>query len=275
MSDSESIVCKPTRWFLFRALVMLLMFGVFSVLFYKDGSTGYRKANEAFYLRKAFDRAAGEFEKMNAGGSLTPERWKNHAAGQLVEFPGDPTLYPASLKQPVRWPDILQDYEQVNSLQTAKKLWLEYTKVHGLHSKIVDHPYDASKIAGQWGAFSFCALLASAAAFILLRTLGRSISVDDAGITSQQGRKIPYSDLKTLDLRKWDTKGLAFLDYDGASGKGRIRIDGLTYGGFKEEDGQPAERLMKLVRSRFSGEILEYASILEKSPLADEKPANE
>lgn len=275
MSNSESIVCKPTRWFLFRALVMLLMFGVFSVLFFKDGSTGYRKANEIFYLRKAFDRAAGEFEKMNAGGSLTPDRWKNHAAGQSVEFPGDPALYPTTLKQPVRWPEILQDHEQMKSLQASKKLWLEYSKIQGLPAKTVEHPYDASKIAGQWGAFSVCALLASAAAFILLRTLSRSISADDAGITSQQGRKIPYGDLKTLDLRKWDTKGLAFLDYDGASGKGRVRIDGLTYGGFKQEDGQPAERLMKLVRSRFSGEILEYASILEKIPTADEQSSDE
>ena len=275
MSDSESIVCRPTRWFLFRALVMLLMFGVFAVLFFKDGSTGYRKANEVFYLRKAFDRAASEFEKMNASGSLTPQRWKNHASSQQVEFPGDPGLFPASLKQPMPWPEILQDHEQMKNLQTAKKLWLEYSKIHGLNAKTVEHPYDASKIAGQWGAFWFCASLTAAAAFILLHTMRRSISVDGEGITNQQGRKIPYGDLKTLDLRKWETKGLAFLDYEGASGKGRIRIDGLTYGGFKEEDGQPAERLMKLVRSRISGEILEYAPILEQIPSAEGKSTDE
>jgi hypothetical protein len=77
------------------------------------------------------------------------------------------------------------------------------------------------------------------------------------------GAPIPYADLKTLDLRKWETKGLAFIDYDGSSGKGRIRIDGLTYGGFKKDQGEPAERLMKLIRSRFSGEILEYAPLVE------------
>jgi hypothetical protein len=275
MSDSASIVCKPTRWFFFRALVMLLMFGVFSVLFYKDGSTGYRKANEVYYLRKAFDRAVGEFEKMNAGGLMSPERWEKHALSQQVEFPGDPGLFPASLKQPMPWPEILRDYGQMKNLQTAKKLWLEYSKIHGLNAKTIDHPYDASKIAGQWGAFSFCALLTAAAAFILLRTMRRSISADEEGITSQQGRKIPYSDLKVLDLRKWDTKGLAFLDYDGASGKGRIRIDGLTYGGFKEEDGQPAERLMKLVRSRISGEILEFAPVSRGISSADGESSDE
>jgi hypothetical protein len=271
MSDLENIVCKPTRWFLFRALVMLVMFGVFSVLFYKDGATGYRKANEIFYLRKAFDRAAGEFEKMNGADSLSPEKWKTHAASQQVEFPVEPSLLPDSLKRPMEWPQILQDHERMKNLQTGKKLWLEYSKIHGLPAKPVEHPYDAGKITGQWWAFSFCAFFTASAAFVLLRTIRRSISADGEGITSQQGRKIPYGELKTLDLRKWDTKGLAYLDYAGTSGKGRIRIDGLTYGGFKEEDGQPAERLMKLVRSRFAGEILEYAAISESVPHDDGK----
>jgi acyl carrier protein len=90
---------------------------------------------------------------------------------------------------------------------------------------------------------------------------------DGEGITTQQGKRVPYGDLKTLDLRKWETKGLAFIDYDGSAGKGRIRLDGLTYGGFKKEQGEPAERLMRLIRSRFSGEILEYAPLTaEEAP---------
>ena len=79
------------------------------------------------------------------------------------------------------------------------------------------------------------------------------------------------SDLKTLDLRKWDTKGIAFIDYEGASGKGRIRIDGLTYGGFKKDNDEPAERLMRLIRSRFSGEIIEYAAVTD-SQSKDNEP---
>ena len=82
-------------------------------------------------------------------------------------------------------------------------------------------------------------------------------------VTDPEGKRIPFTDFKTLDLRKWDTKGLAFIDYDGPSGKGRIRIDGLTYGGFKKENDEPAERLMRRIRSRFSGEIIEYAPVTE------------
>jgi hypothetical protein len=105
--------------------------------------------------------------------------------------------------------------------------------------------------------------LSLVAAFFLLRTINRSISVDAATLTTQQGKRIPFADFKTLDLRKWETKGLAFIDYDGPSGKGRIRVDGLTYGGFKKENDEPAERLMARIRANFSGEIIEYTSLTE------------
>jgi hypothetical protein len=268
MTSSESIVCKPTPWFLFRALVMLLMFGVFAVLFYIDGSTGYRKKNEVYYLHKTFQIANEEFSKMNSSGALTPEEWKNHAEKQSVAFPADRSILPLSLTLPMPWPEILHDYERMKPLQW-NILWREYTRERGLGASPSDHPYDAGKIREQWIVCGICAALAGAAAFFLIRTLGRSISADGEAVTSQQGKRVPYSDLKTLDLRKWDTKGIAFIDYDGASGKGRIRIDGLTYGGFKNENDEPAERLMRLIRSRFSGEIIEYASFPDSQPKDD------
>jgi hypothetical protein len=271
MSAPDTIVCKPTPWFLFRALVMLLMFGVFSVLFYIDGSTGYRKKNEVFYLYKTFQSANEEFSKMDSGGSLTPAQWKMHAEKQTVRFPHDPAVLPADLKLPMPWPAILHDYEKMKPLQW-NKLWLEYSGQRGFPSKPSEEPYDSRKIREQWVVFWICLVLAVGAAFFLLRTLGRKISADGEGVTTQQGKRVPYTDLKTLDLRKWETKGLAFLDYDGSAGKGRVRIDGLTYGGFKKENDEPAERLMGLIRSRFSGEILEYAPLTAEEPPAGDAP---
>jgi len=268
MSAPETIVCKPTRWFLLRALVMLLMFAIFAVLFYLDGSTGYRRKNEVFYLHRAFQQASGDFARLNSDGSLTAAQWQAHAAAQTVAFPADRSLLPATLEPPVPWPAILHDYERMKPLQW-KKLWLEYSKSRGLDAEPAEEPYDARKIHEQWVVFWVCLTLAAGAAFVLLRTLRRSIRADGEAVTTQQGRRIPLADLKTLDLRKWESKGLAYIDYDGTSGKGRIRIDGLTYGGFNKEDGQPAERLMALIRANFSGEILEYAPITAESANKD------
>jgi hypothetical protein len=271
-SAPDPIVCKPTPWFLFRALVMLLMFAVFAVLFYIDGSTGYRKKNEVFYLYRTFQQASDEFSRLNSEGLLTPGEWKSFAARQSVKFPANRALLPAAIELPMPWPEILHDFDRMKPLQW-KKLWLEYSKTRGFDAEPAEEPYDARKIGEQWVVFWFCLAFSTAALCVLLRTLGRSISADGEAITSQQGRRIPYSDLKALDLRKWETKGLAFLDYDGPSGKGRIRIDGLTYGGFKKEQGEPAERLMQLIRSRFSGEILEYAPLAAESAPDGSPPA--
>lgn len=267
MNAPESIVCKPTLWFLFRALVMLVMFSIFAAMFYLDGSTGYRKKNEVFYLHRTFEQADKEFARMNADGSLTPEAWQAYAAKQSVNFPEDRTLLPASLELPMPWPAILHDYARMKPLQW-NLLWREYSKERGLDATPKEAPYDARKIKDQWKVCWVCLALAAAAAFVLLRTLRRSIAVDDEAITTQQGRRIPFTDLKLLDLRKWETKGLAFLDYDGTAGKGRIRIDGLTYGGFKQDNDEPAERLMRHVRARFAGEIIEYAPAFPVAPVA-------
>ncbi len=247
---------------------MLVMFGVFSVLFYIDGSTGYRKKNESFYLRKAFQTANDEFSKMNSTGSLTAEAWKQHAGKQTVDFPADRSILPASLPLPMPWPAVLHDFDRMKPLQW-NILWREYSKERALNAS-VDEPFDARKIGEQWIVFWICLALAAGAAYILVRTLNRSISADDEAITDQKGKRVLFSDLKTLDLRKWDGKGLAFIDYDGPTGKGRIRIDGLTYGGFKKENDEPAERLMARIRSRFSGEIIEYAPVVAPESKSDE-----
>ena len=158
MSAPDPIVCKPTPWFLFRALVMLLMFGVFAVLFYIDGSTGYRKKNEVFYLHKTFEAANEEFSQMDSSGSLTPEEWKMHAEKQTVRFPEDRSVLPADLKLPMPWPEILHDYERMKPLQW-NKLWLEYSKEHGMPAKPSEEPYDARKIGEQWVVFWICLVL--------------------------------------------------------------------------------------------------------------------
>jgi len=278
MTSSETIICRPTPWFLLRAVVMLLMFGVFSVLFYLDGSTGYRKKNEGFFLKKAFQDANTSFSEMNADGKLTADAWKAYAGKQSVRFsvgeePEDPSILPADIKLPMPWPAILQDFERMKPLQW-NILWREYSKEQGLAASPPEEHYSAKKIREQWIVFGICSVLSLTAAFILLRTLRRTISVDGQAVTTQQGKRVPFGDLKKLDLRKWETKGLAFIDYDGASGKGKIRIDGLTYGGFKKDQDEPAERLMKQIRAHFSGEIIEYATVTENAPTDEEsKPS--
>ncbi|NJM37329.1 MAG: hypothetical protein HC845_05370 [Akkermansiaceae bacterium] len=270
MNEDAIISCKPTPWFLFRGAIMFLMFTVFAVLFYLDGSTGYRKKNVNYYLHQTFESANKKFTEMSADGSLNAEKWKSFAAQQSVSFPQDVSILPASLKLPMPWPPVLQDYEKMKPLQW-NILWREYSKENGYDVTPPEHPYDAGKIREQWIVFVICVTLSAIAAFFLIRTMRRSISIDGEAVTDQRGKRVPFTEMKTLDLRKWDTKGLAFIDYEGTSGAGKIRLDGLTYGGFKKENGEPAEKLLQRIRSRFSGEIIEYTSTSPDE--AEDKPS--
>jgi hypothetical protein len=210
---------------------------------------------------------------MNAANSLSAATWQEYAAKQTVKFPNDPSVLPPTVKLPMPWPPILHDFERMKPLQW-NLLWREYSKDHGLAASPGEHAYDAGKIQEQWLVFWICVALAAISAFFLLRTIRRSISVDDQAVTDQKGKRVPFSDLKTLDLRKWETKGLAFIGYDGAAGKGTLRIDGLTYGGFKKEHDEPAERLMRRIRANFSGEIIEYETVARSGASDDvSKPA--
>ena len=45
-----------------------------------------------------------------------------------------------------------------------------------------------------------------------------------------------------------------------AASAGR-EIDGLTYGGFKAEHGEPAERLIRRLKASFSGELIDFEEL--------------
>jgi hypothetical protein len=261
MSHETPIICKPTSWFTFRATVILLILSVFSVMFYIDGTTGYRKKNLEYYLHSTFEKAGKNFSNMkNSPSGISEQSWSNFAKEQHVDFPKDPSLLPVGTKIPMAWPSVLTDYQQMKDMQTHL-LWQKYSGENGMTDKAKEKPFDADKIREQIIVFYICFSLAVVTAYIFIRTMRRSLSVTESELITVTGQRIAFSDMKSLDLRKWDTKGIAFIDFEGSQGRGRARIDGLTYGGFKKEHNEPAEQLMRKIREHFSGEIIEYTAV--------------
>lgn len=260
------IVCKPTPWFYQRALGMLAMFAFLGGWFFKDAHSGYREKNLIYLTHKALVTAIAEYEQKKKDGLLTQEEWKEYAVTQHVDIGDDLSLVPASVTPPVPWPPEFHDSTLLAKGQAAA--W----EAIGLRTEWDRKPpeklHDAGSIREQWYFAYALTALALYCLFILLRTMRRSIRIDAETITTQEGRAVPLAELTRLDLRKWANKGLAYAYYPQGEGKeGRIRIDGLTYGGFQKERGEPAEALMVWLRKNFTGEIIEYAA--EES--ADEK----
>ena len=266
---TASIVCKPTPWFLFRAAAMLLMFGIFTVLFFVDGKWGYREKNLSYFVSQAFEEAAREFEIQK--DDLSPEAWRAFAGRQGIDFvhreaegdEGKAVPVPEGTPVPMPWPPVLCDYEQMQAAasQSPGKLFDDYRLEAGIKKDAPEHAFPEGKISEQWVVFWICLTLTAGALAVLLRVLGRSTAIDGEAFHPAGGGKVPFADLVRLDLRKWDTKGLAFAFAKTPSGGERkLRIDGLTYGGFKPEQGEPAEQLMRALRENFTGEVIEYVT---------------
>jgi hypothetical protein len=260
--SSGTIVCKVTPWFLLRAVAMLLMFSVFGYLFLKDGMVGYREKNRAYYSYKTFENAGTQAMAPDQSSA----RWQDYAATQTFDFPENMDLLPASTNPKTPWPDELRNFEALSRGRWHEQ-WITYSAREKLDAKQLE-PLDEGKIQGQFIAFSVCLVLGIVALFFLLRTLRRSMAVDAEGLLTPTGRRVAFADITRIDLRQWKRKGLAFVFHGPDSPPRRARIDGMTYGGFKAEDGAPAEALMQRVLARFSGEILDY---VEEDPAEEPK----
>lgn len=246
------IVCKVTSWFLLRAGAMLLMFSIFGFLFLKDGMVGYREKNRAYYAYKTFE-AAGTQAMIP---EQTAERWKAHAASQIMDFPENMDLLPAGTDPKTPWPEELQNYDALSRGKWHDQ-WIAYSGREKLAVNQLEL-LDEGKIQGQFIAFSVCLVLAVVALFFLLRTLRRSMAVDAGVLHTSAGRRVALSEITRIDLRQWKRKGLAFIYHGPSTPPRRARIDGMTYGGFKREEGAPAEALMQRVLAGFAGEVVEF-----------------
>jgi hypothetical protein len=262
-SIKDELKCKPTKWFFWRALMILLMFVVFLVLFLQDGLTGYREKNLQFYIYENFKKAGMQFQKMQQEGDLNEADWREFSGSQQCELPEDAiAVLPRDTYLPVPWPESLTDGYDLMSSKGGQnggiKLWEEYAAERKWDSEPMDHPMGAGKIREQFYAAGVTGLLALFALYVLLRTIGRSISVDEEALYTQNGKRIPYSDMLRIDKRNWDTKGLALIYYKDGSVEKKAKLDGMVYGQFKEEDGAPAERLFCYLMDHFKGEVIEY-----------------
>lgn len=89
--------------------------------------------------------------------------------------------------------------------------------------------------------------------FLLVRTRRRKMALEDGRVTAA-GRQFLVEDIARLDLRRWKMKGLAHAVLKPECGKVRVRLDGLTYGGFRKEDSpNNAEDFMKAPAGALSG----------------------
>lgn len=250
---------------------MFIMFGVFLVLFLKDWKIGWPTKNEVYYTYKAFEKA----EELFSGREWSAEEWESEVAKQEV-FPVGDVILPAHVDRAARWPFQLADYGDYSESvikegnKTIPPMWASYTHERGWSSAIPEKSYDSGKIQEQLYYAMGSGVLLIAALFFLVRNSRRSMKVDGEDFYAPSGERVPFSSIRKIDVRKWRTKGLAYLFFEDESlhesKKGtlkRSKVDGMVYGQFKKKNGAPAEALFQRILQNFKGELVE---------LVDEEP---
>jgi len=265
MSESDQIVCKPTNWVKIRGVLILAMLGVFAFLFYKDGTVGYREKNLHYFVHSLMTDQAPAIANDSAK-EFTAESWKEFAEAQTVTFPDvSEGPVPASAEG-MEWPEELVDnFAAVKEGNNeAVNLWKDYAERQKWDQEPIEQPYDQGQINTQFYFAYGCATLFVVVLFFFLRILSRKMVVTDEAFIAPGGKRIEFSSMRKIDKRKWDVKGIADVFYDDGGSTKKVKVDGMVYGQFKKEDGEPAERLFAKIMENFKGEVVEYEETEEE-----------
>ncbi len=267
MSEKISIVCKPTAdTFVRFGIVMAALFG-FALYFFYDGHTGYRQKNEVIFSYKAFADLGV------AATATTAEMWAELMAGkpliatELVE--GEPMVVagggayplPVGCEAAVSCPPEILNHAGISS--GWNESWAAYSKRMRFPITPDEHPYDMGAIREQWIAGGVFVLLGCVLLYFALRTRGRVLALIGDEVTAS-GQRFCIGDIECIDLRQWGPgfKGVASFTVKGR----KVRVDGMTYGGFNKDKGEPAEVFMQAVLAQYKGDVIEYEVPEESEP---------
>lgn len=258
--SQPDIICKATiDTFVRFGIVILALFG-FSIYFAYDGAVGYAKKNEVFFSYKAFETLGMAAEK-----TQNEEEWKQlrettplvqavkTPEGKWVVMEGEEAYpLPADAAVVTACPD---EVKSLTGMRNWHGQWTNYSKRMGMPIKPAEHPYGEGAIFEQWMGCAVGMLLVAVGLFFVVRTYKRELSLRGDVITAA-GQQFSIKDITLIDLRQWGTgfKGVAYFTVNDK----KVKVDGMTYGGFNKDKGEPAEMFMKAVLEQYKGDILEY-----------------
>jgi hypothetical protein len=268
MSEISVIICKPTQWIKVRAIFIITMFAVFAYLFYKDGNTGYREKNQQYVYYSLFNSVALE----KAKEVENEQEWKEFVATKKIDLPTvEDCPLPEDFDRDQLWPEVLAGHYEtiINSNTASNQAWVDYAGSRGWDVKVADHPEKQGSLNTQFIMASGSAILVIVVAFLFLRTLTRTMEVTESAYIAPGKKVVPFTSMSCIDTRKWDSKGVATIEYEVNEVAKKVKVDGMIYGQFKKEDGEPAEKLYAFIMERFKGELIEFESDDEEENLEE------
>ena len=234
--------------------------------------TEYKKgeydANYRLLIYKTFEKAEAMFQT-HLDLQSSKDDWEFLTSCKNLAFEEDRSIVPES-NQKEKWPAILGDYQRYYELAKADLasgisvkepyLWKEFTSKDekDWDQKPPKDYHDEGQVKEQLYFGIGVLALSSLAGLFALWMKNRFMAVDEEAFYAPGNIKIPYSEIYKIDKRKWETKGLATLYYKESGQTKKARVDGMVYGQFDKEQGEPAEKLFQTIMKHFKGEVVEF-----------------
>lgn len=273
MEAPRDITCQPTRDTFVRLGIVLAAFFGFGLYFFYDAGIGYPRANEIYLSYQAFAQLGEQATGQSAASPFSRQQWKHEReAAPLIAtwHTPDGKLMAGSEQEAAPLPADCEaarscppETHDLTAMQTSwSQCWQAYTQRMGYPIKPADHPYTASAIAEQIIAGSVCMGLSLFIIGLMVYISRRRLALQGDRVTIGS-TTFPIRDISCIDLRQWGVgfKGVAYFTVNGQ----KLRVDGMTYGGFSKKDGQPAEVFMQGVLSQYHGDIIDYEQSEQKA----------
>ncbi len=264
--SSSPIVCRPTKDTFIRFFIILAAVWGFALYFFYDGSIGYHKKNAAYFSFKAFADGGAD------ASLLSTNEWRNKHKDSLFHtvkgytynrdenrMEADGKSYPlpssTTLEYAHERPAEFLDHAMMST--RWNDAWKDFSSRNRYPLKPGDKPYDQATVDEQWIAGGVCLLLGGIILYFIIRTSRRVLSLDGTQVQAV-GKSFSVNEISRIDIRQWGPgfKGVAYFTVDGK----KLKIDGMTYGGFDSKNDAPAEKFMQSLLAIYQGDLIEYAS---------------
>ena len=120
---------------------------------------------------------------------------------------------------------------QYQALETEDRAseWEEVARQRGWPTENPGRPKMEAEILVQRVIAAVAAIAAIPFAFFFFRMWGRWIESNESGLRTSWGQQVEFSQITSLDKRKWKSKGIAKIKYDQGGRRRRLVLDDWIY----------------------------------------------
>lgn len=83
--------------------------------------------------------------------------------------------------------------------------------------------------------------------FTFVMSLGRWVEADEQGVRTRGGQETDYASIKSIDKSRWQSKGIAVVQYEKNGQAGRITLDDWKF------EREPTKRILEAIEERMPG----------------------